>query len=106
MLNYFNEPPFHGAVLSFSVSFLSNLFYDEKIKKAVVEACLCTSITFGLVSSLEFFSFPQSLSPGIGISVSLLGFDKVKKNINNYLNARIREKKHLRPPLNITKKNN
>ena len=100
MLEYIQQPPLHGAGLSLSISIFSNIYYGNTIRKAIAEGVLCSSITLGLVGSLEFFYFPQSLSPGLGVSVGLLGYDKVKSLANCFFSNKI--KNHMKVH-NVTK---
>jgi len=44
-----------------------------------------------MVCSLEFFSFPQSLSPAVGVCIGLLGFERVKKIIDHQLNKALKQ---------------
>ncbi|MCW1830232.1 phage holin family protein [Enterobacter asburiae] len=92
MIEFIIDSSLHGAGLSFVTSFFSSVYYNKNIKITISESILCTTITLGLVGSLDFFSFPQPLSPAAGLGISLLGFEKVKKMTTFYLTKNLKEK--------------
>ncbi|WP_442788021.1 phage holin family protein [Lelliottia sp. SL45] len=83
--------PLHGVFLSFLLAFFSSFHHGETIFKSITEGFLCALITFGIVSSLDFFSFPQSLSPCVGACVSLLGFEKVSVMVDIQIEKAIKK---------------
>ncbi|ELN2578864.1 phage holin family protein [Enterobacter kobei] len=92
MLEYISNPPLHGAALSFLVSAFSNVYNKKSLEKTFSEGIVCTCVTLGLVGSVEYFNFPKSLSPGLGVYVGLLGLEKIKLLVDNLFDMKIKEK--------------
>lgn len=91
IIDEIQNAPFHGVILSAVVTLCQGIYHNIKIIKYITESVLCASITLSMVCSLEFFSFPQSLSPAVGVCIGLLGFERVKKIIDFQLNKVLKQ---------------
>ena len=72
-----HAPMLYAAALSCWIAFLRVIYGGGGRRQALLESCLCGSITAGAFPLLEYFNLPASLAAALGAIIGTLGVKKV-----------------------------
>ncbi|WP_315809443.1 phage holin, lambda family [Pseudomonas sp. C9-3] len=72
-----HTPILYAAGLSFLTALIRVIYGGGTRRQALLEAALCTLITLGLVSLLEWAGLPEGLATAAGVFTGFLGVKKV-----------------------------
>jgi lambda family phage holin len=84
-----HAPVLYATGLSFLMAAVRIIYGGGTQRQALLEGALCGGLTLTLISGLEFFGLPQSLSTFVGGWVGFLGVEKVRALADRYANFKI-----------------
>ncbi|MGM3172488.1 MULTISPECIES: phage holin, lambda family [Dickeya] len=72
------DMPLGGVLLSILITVLRVAYMGGGHKKMLLEAALCGALTLTVISSLEYFSLPRTLTVAIGGSIGFIGVEQIR----------------------------
>ncbi|WP_425318302.1 phage holin, lambda family [Pseudomonas nitroreducens] len=84
-----HAPVLYAAGLSFVMAAVRIIYGGGTRRQALLEGALCGGLTLTLISALEFFGLPQSLSTFVGGWVGFLGVEKIRALADRYADFRL-----------------
>lgn len=73
-----HSPLLYAAGLSCAMAVLRITYGGGTRRQMLVEGAICGGLTLTIISGLEFFGLPQSMSTFVGGWVGFLGVEKVR----------------------------
>ncbi|AJO79389.1 phage holin, lambda family [Pseudomonas sp. MRSN 12121] len=88
-----HAPTIYAGALSFVVGALRIIYGGGTRRQALLEACLCTLITIGLIPLLEYFGLPQSFATPAGVFIGFLGVKKIAELADRFADFKLPSRK-------------
>lgn len=82
------ETPIGAVLLAIATAFLRAAYTGGGWKKTLLEGLLCGALTLAIVSALEYFDLPKSLSVAIGGGVGFVGVEQFRAFFLNFIGSR------------------
>lgn len=73
-----HSPVLYAALLSAGMAALRIIYGGGTRRQMLVEGAICGGLTLTIISGLEFFGLPQTLSTFVGGWVGFLGVEKIR----------------------------
>ncbi|HHX0995468.1 TPA: phage holin, lambda family [Pseudomonas aeruginosa] len=84
-----HAPVLYATGLSFVMAAIRIIYGGGTRRQAILEGAICGCLTVTLISGLEFFGLPQSLSTFVGGWVGFLGVEKIRALADRYANFKL-----------------
>lgn len=81
-----NSPAVYAALLSITLSTMRVLRAGGPVREWLFEGPMCGLIVLAAVSGLDHLGLPDSMAPVIGGWVGLVGFKRIERAANTWLN--------------------
>lgn len=88
-----HSPLLYAAGLSCAMAVLRITYGGGTRRQMVVEGAICGGLTLTIISGLEFFGLPQSMSTFVGGWVGFLGVEKVRAIADRVTDIRLPSRK-------------
>lgn len=82
-------PLIGAAFLSVMMAVLRITYGGGTRRQMLVEGAICGGLTLTMISGLEFFGLPQSMSTFVGGWVGFLGVEKIRTIADRYLGTKL-----------------
>lgn len=82
-------PLMGAALLSAAMAVLRITYGGGTRRQMLVEGAICGGLTVTIISGLEFFGLPQTMSTFVGGWVGFLGVEKIRTLADRYLGTKL-----------------
>ena len=84
-----HSPLMGAAFLSAAMAVLRITYGGGTRRQMLVEGAICGGLTVTIISGLEFFGLPQTMSTFVGGWVGFLGVEKIRTLADRYLGTKL-----------------
>lgn len=84
-----HSPLMGAALLSALMAVLRITYGGGTRRQMLVEGAICGGLTVTIISGLEFFGLPQTMSTFVGGWVGFLGVEKIRTIADRYLGTKL-----------------
>ena len=84
-----HSPLMGAAFLSAGMAVLRITYGGGSRRQMLVEGAICGGLTVTMISGLEFFGLPQTMSTFVGGWVGFLGVEKIRTLADRYLGTKL-----------------
>ena len=84
-----HSPLMGAALLSAGMAVLRITYGGGTRRQMLVEGAICGGLTVTIISGLEFFGLPQTMSTFVGGWVGFLGVEKIRTLADRYLGTKL-----------------
>ena len=84
-----HSPQMGAALLSALMAVLRITYGGGTRRQMLVEGAICGGLTVTIISGLEFFGLPQTMSTFVGGWVGFLGVEKIRTLADRYLGTKL-----------------
>ncbi|MDD1150391.1 phage holin, lambda family [Pseudomonas sp. TNT2022 ID357] len=88
-----HSPVLGAALLSATMAVLRIIYGGGTRRQMLVEGAICGGLTLTIISGLEFFGLPQTLSTFVGGWVGFLGVEKIRTIADRFTDFKLPSRK-------------